>query len=56
MIYDPVLLVKSVVRREVTIESAAYTALLEVERRAQVLGKVGIWADWWGRPQKIFEH
>ena len=55
-IYDPALLVKSVVDRELSIESAAYTALLEVERRARELGKVGIWTDWWGRPQKIFEH
>jgi len=55
-IYDPALLVKSVVDGELSIESAAYTALLEVERRAQELGKVGIWTNWWGRPQKIFEH
>jgi hypothetical protein len=55
-IYDPALLVKSVVDRESSIESAAYVALLEVERRAQELGKIGIWTDWWGRPQKIFEH
>ena len=55
-IYDPALLVKSVVGRELSIESAAHTALLEVERRAQELGKVGIWTDWWGRAQKIFEH
>ena len=55
-IYDPIPLVKSVVCRELSIEFAAHNALLEVERRAQELGKLGIWTDWWGRPQKIFEH
>jgi len=55
-IYDPHPLVRSVACRELGIETAAYTALLEVERRAQVLGKFGIWTDWWGRPQKVFQH
>ena len=53
-IYDPGLLARSVACGKLSIESATYPVLLEVERRAQELGKVSIWADWWGRPQKGF--
>jgi len=28
----------------------------EVEIRAEKLGKINIWADWWGRKQKEFDH
>ncbi|KAI0288508.1 hypothetical protein BC826DRAFT_683247 [Russula brevipes] len=48
-VYDPAPLVKLVVEGDLTVDSAAGAALLEVERRAGELGKIGVWADWWGR-------
>ena len=51
-IYDPEPLVQSVVRGESPIESVITTALQEVQTRAQVLHKVGIWKDGWGRKQR----
>ena len=50
-IYDPSLLAWSAVCGKLSTESAAYTVLLEGERRAQELD---IWIDWWSCPQKDF--
>jgi hypothetical protein len=52
-IYNPDLLVRSVISGESPIEVAIAIALQAVESRAQGLNKVGIWADMWGRRQKI---
>jgi len=42
-----------VVEGALTVESAAGTALSEVEKRIGELGKDGVWADWWGRKTKV---
>jgi len=55
-IYNPDPLVELVVRERLSIESAAEVALFVVEQRAQELDKIGIWANWWGRKPKNFEH
>lgn len=55
-IYDPDALVKKFIDGELSIESAATIAQAEVEIRAEELGKISIWADWWGRQQKGFNH
>jgi hypothetical protein len=38
-----------VVEGALTVDSAAGTALSEVEKRIGELDKVGVWADGWGR-------
>jgi hypothetical protein len=48
-IYDPDPLVQSVVSGESPIELAITIALQEVQSRAQILDKVGVWKDGWGR-------
>jgi len=55
-IYDPDPLVELVVRERLSIESAAEVALFVVGQRAQELDKISIWANWWGRTPKNFEH
>jgi len=52
-IYDPDPLVKLVVEGALSVESAAGTALSEVEKRIGELDKIGVWADWWGRKTKV---
>ena len=47
---------KKFIDGELSIESAATIAQAEVEIRAEELGKISIWADWWGRQQKGFNH
>ena len=47
-IYDPDRFVKLILR-QLSTESAAEDALLEVERRSYELGKALIWTDGWGR-------
>jgi hypothetical protein len=51
-IYDPDPLVQSVVSGESPIELAITIALQEVQSRAQILDKVGVWKDGWGRVQR----
>jgi len=48
--------VELVVRERLSIESAAEVALFVVGQRAQELNKIGIWANWWGRKPKDFDH
>lgn len=52
-IYDPDPLVRSVVCGESPIESVITIALGEVQSRAQVLNKVGIWKGGWGRRRRV---
>jgi hypothetical protein len=52
-IYDPDPLVQSVVSGESPIESVITIALQEVQIRAHVLDKVGVWHDRWGRKRRV---
>lgn len=52
-IYDPDPLVQLVVCGESPIEPVITIALREVQSRAQVLHKVGVWKDGWGRRQRV---
>ena len=55
-IYNPDPLVELIVLDQLSIESAAEFAVILVKCRADMLKKVGIWKNWWGRKPKKFDH